>query len=422
MAEFAEVLINLLLILTLAWFVGKLFERIGYPAMMGELVAGIVFGPALLGILRPMEELEILAELGVFLLMVYVGMEMSPEDFGEVKREASFVAVGGLLIPFVLGYWVGLLIGAPVAGAFFVGIAMAATSLATKSRILVDLKLLRTRIAKVMVGGALMSDVGVLVLFAGVIGFVEMGTFDTVGIALVVAKAVTFFVVSVLIGMYLFPRLWRRMQVLMERYGFIDKTAAFTVFLLIALLFAVFAILAGLHLILGGFMAGLFLREVHFRKDIFAHMYDVTYDIAIGFFAPIFFVTATFALTLSVFQTALPILLMLVAVAFFSKIVGSWLFALPTRLTPREGLVVGLGMNGRGTVEIIIATIALERGLLNVPGFGPNDLFSMLVFIAILTTALVPATLKWGIDWLRRKGELVSMEPATPAAAPAPDP
>lgn len=84
--------------------------------------------------------------------------------------------------------------------------------------------------------------------------------------------------------------------------------------------------------------------------------------------------------------------------------------------------MVGLGMNGRGTVEIIIATIALERGLLNVPGFGPNDLFSMLVFIAILTTALVPATLKWGIDWLRRKGELVSMEPATPAAAPAPDP
>ncbi len=261
-----------------------------------------------------------------------------------------------------------------------------------------------------------------LVLFAGVIGFVDLGTFDAVGLGLVIAKAVAFFVVSLLIGIYLFPILWRRMQTLMERYGFIDKTAAFTVFLLVALFFAVFAILMGLHLILGGFMAGLFLREVHFRRDIFAHMYDVTYDIAIGFFAPIFFVTATFTLTLTVFQTALPILLLLVAVAFLSKIFGSWLFAVPTRMTVREGLVVGLGMNGRGTVEIIIATIALERGLLNVPGFGPNDLFSMLVFIAILTTAMVPATLKWGVDWLKRRGELVTMEPSAQPASPATDP
>lgn len=408
MAEFAQVLINLLLILTLAWTVGKLFERIGYPAMMGELVAGIIFGPALLGLLQPMDELVILAELGVFLLMVYVGMEMNPRDFVAVKREASFVALGGLLIPFSLGYWAGLLIGTSTGGAFFVGIAMAATSLATKSRILVDLRLLHTRIAKVMVGGALLSDVGVLVLFAGVIGFIEIGSFDALGIGLVVLKAVTFFVASVAIGLWVFPILWRRMQKLMERHGFIDKTSAFTVFLLVALFFAVFAVLAGLHLILGGFMAGLFLREVHFRRDIFVHMYDVLYDVAIGFFAPIFFVTATFALTLDVFRTELHILLLLVAVAFFSKILGSWLFALPTRLTPREGLVVGLGMNGRGTVEIIIAAIALERGII------ASDLFSMLVFIAILTTAFVPASLKWGVDWLRRRGELITMEDFTP--------
>lgn len=394
-------LLNLLAVLTLAWVFGKASERLGYPSMMGELFAGIVFGPALLGLLHPDAALDILAELGIFFLMVYVGMEMDVRELTEVKGPALLVAGGGLVVPFVAGYWFGLFVGETAAAAIFVGIALAATSLATKSRILVDLDLLDTRVAKVLVGGALISDVGILIVFAGAIGFVEVGELVVSQILFVAFEALLFFVISIAIGLYVFPRLWKRLQELMDRHDFVDKTATLTVFLLVAILFAGMAVLAGLHLILGGFMAGLFLREVHFRQDIFEHMYNVVYDLAIGFFAPIFFVVVTFDLTLSVFQEDLLVLLGLVGLAIATKVVGSWAFGAMSGLTSRESFVIGWGMNGRGTVEIIIASVAFSAGILS------SSLFSMLVFIAILTTAVVPATVRWGMGWLEKHGELV---------------
>lgn len=133
-------------------------------------------------------------------------------------------------------------------------------------------------------------------------------------------------------------------------------------------------------------------------------MHTVIYDLAMGLFAPIFFVTVGFDITFGVFSDSLGILVVLVAIAFLGKIVGSWLFSLPTSLTSREGLVVGFGMNGRGTVEIIIATVALEAGVID------TEMFSILVFIAIFTTALVPVTVTWGVRLLERADELVYVD------------
>jgi Kef-type K+ transport system membrane component KefB len=285
--------------------------------------------------------------------------------------------------------------------------AMAATSLATKSRILIDLDLLDTRIAGVLLGGALVADVGVLVAFAAILSFVELGTVDITGVGLIVGKTLGFFVIAIVVGDRVLPTAWDRLETQMERYEFVDTTAAFTVSLMVALAFAVLAIVVDLHMIIGGFVAGLFLRQADIHEDIFEHIYNVTYDMAIGVFAPIFFVTVGFDLTLAVFREDLVLLLVLVAVAFVSKIVGSWLFSLPTELTSREGFVVGLGMNGRGAVEIVIASIGLSAGVID------RGLFSILVFIAVFTTALVPPTMKWGVEWLDTVGELVRLEEVT---------
>lgn len=397
-------IVTLLLILALAWTFGLAAQRLGYPALMGELLAGIIFGPAILGVLQPAEELAIFAELGVFLLMVYVGLEVDVHDLFEMGPAALVVSIGGFLVPLGLGYGAGVIVGLPVGASVFIGMAMAATSLATKSRILIDLDLLDTRIAGVLLGGALIADVGVLVAFAGVMSFVELGTIDATGIALILGKTLGFFVVAILVGDRLLPPAWSRLETLMERYGFVDKTAAFTVALMISLAFALFAILVDLHMIIGGFVAGLFLRQADIHEEVFDHIYNVTYDLAIGVFAPIFFVTVGFELTLDVFTQDLLLLVLLTVIAFVSKIVGSWLFALPTELTSREGFVVGLGMNGRGAVEIVIASIGLSAGVID------TQLFSILVFIAVFTTALVPPTMKWGVQWLDRAGELVRFD------------
>lgn len=400
-------IVTLLLILALAWTFGLGAQRLGYPALMGELLAGIVFGPAILGVLQPADELAIFAELGVFLLMVYVGLEVDVHDLFEMGPAALIVSVGGFLVPLALGYAAGAFVGLSAGASMFIGMAMAATSLATKSRILIDLDLLETRIAGVLLGGALIADVGVLVAFAGVMNFVELGTFDAVNIGLIVGETLIFFVIAIIVGDRVLPVAWGWLETQMERYGFVDKTAAFTVSLMVSLAFALLAVVVDLHMIIGGFVAGLFLKQADIDEEIFDHIYNVTYDLAMGVFAPIFFVTVGFDLTLAVFRQDLVLLVLLIVVAFVSKIVGTWLFAVPTELTSREGFVVGLGMNGRGAVEIVIASIGLGAGVID------RELFSILVFIAVFTTALVPPTMKWGVEWLNKAGELVTLnEPA----------
>lgn len=407
-------LLNLLLVLTLAWSFGRLTERVGYPALMGELLAGILFGPTVVGLIHPTESIEIFAELGVFLLMIYVGMEVDLHDLFKLGPQSLMVALGGFVMPFGLGYAVGGFIGTTVEQSLFIGIAMAATSLATKSRILVDLEILDTRIAGVLLGGALLSDVGVMIVFAGIMGFIETGELTALGLGLVAGRAFLFFAAALVIGDRFLPYLWGQLEDWMERHEFVDKTSAFTVALVVALVFAFFAALVDLHMIIGGFMAGLFLRQAQLDPDIYQHMYDVMYDLAMGFFAPIFFVSVAFDLTLDVFTGSLDLLVLVVVAAFVGKIVGSWLFAFPTNLSWREGLVIGFGMNGRGTVEIVIVSIALSTGIIG------QELFSILVFTAILTTTLVPPTVKWGVDWLRQTDDLVFMDDLRPEAASEP--
>ncbi|QRV15102.1 cation:proton antiporter [Haloterrigena salifodinae] len=397
-------ILSLLLVLTVAWIFGGVAERFGYPTMMGELFAGIVFGPPLLGLLHPSELLTVLAELGVFLLMVFVGMEVDLRELFRLGPQSLLIAFGAFVIPFGLGYGAGIALDVSVGAALFLGLAMAATSLATKSRILADLELLDTRIANVLLGGALASDVGVLVAFAGVDSYVTAGAFDATEIGLILAKALAFFVITLLLGYRFLPVAWHHIERQRERYGFVDRTTAFTFALLVSMLFAYLATLAELHMIIGGFMAGMFLRQADVEPDLYEHMHTVIYDLAMGLFAPVFFVTVGFDITFGVFFDSLGVLIALVAIAFLGKIVGSWLFSLPTSLTSREGLVVGFGMNGRGTVEIIIATVALEAGVID------TQMFSILVFIAIFTTALVPVTVTWGVRLLERADELVYVD------------
>jgi Kef-type K+ transport system membrane component KefB len=187
----------------------------------------------------------------------------------------------------------GVLTIASVEGALFLGLTMAATSLATKSRILVDLDVLDTRIAGLLLGGALISDVGILITFAGVLGFIQAGSVNALDV-LLIGQALAFFAVTLFIDRRFLPRVWAKHETLGERYGFVDKTTAFSVALFVALLFGELAYLAGLYVIIGGFMAGLFLRRAELQPAIYEHMYNVMYDLAIGFFAPVFFVTVAF--------------------------------------------------------------------------------------------------------------------------------
>jgi Trk K+ transport system NAD-binding subunit len=188
----------------------------------------------------------------------------------------------------------------------------------------------------------------------------------------------------------------------MAQAGLTNRTLNATLILMVALLFSYMAELAGLHAILGAFIAGLFLREGMLERRLFADINKLVHDMSIGFLAPIFFVTAGFEVTFDVFQTDLWFLITVVAVATLGKIVGTALFYLPSGNGWREAVTVGVGMNDRGAVEIIIAGIGLQMGIID------NTIFSILVFMAIFTTATVPLLLTWSVNWLRDRDELVT--------------
>lgn len=393
-------ILNLLIILVAAWIGGSISKKLGYPAILGELVIGIILGPALIGILETSEMLSVLAEVGIILLMVYIGIEINFKDLGKASWPGLLAAAGGFLVPFVLGYYTIIYFGGTEMAALFVAIAVGVTSLATKSRILVDLKLLNTRIAYVLMAGALISDTLALVIFAGIVSFVDAGSIDTIGLIWVAGKAILFFAFTALAGIYALPLLGKYLTI----KGIKSRTLHFTLILIIVFGFAELAEIAGLHSILGAFMAGLFIREGIFNRQVSKEINEMFHDISIGFLAPIFFVSAGFNVTLDVFQTDLTLLIAVTVVAMLGKILGTALFYLPSGFGWREGIAVGTGMNGRGAVEIIIAGIGLQMGIISA------EIFSILVFMAIFTTLTVPVLLTWTTNWLKKRGELVHQE------------
>lgn len=386
-------LLQLLLVLIVAWLAGRVATRFGFPSVLGELAAGILLGPPILGLLSTSPALDVLAQLGIILMMLYIGMEIDPAEMKKASVGGFLAAIGGFITPFILCYLVIVgLGGTPLAGVF-VGMAAGVTSLATKSRILADLRLLDTRIAHVMMAGALIADTLSLIIFAGIVGLAEAGSFqmDAIGVAL--GKAALFFAAAFFVGLRVIPWIGQKMAAT-------GRGQAFTAVILIGLVYAEAAHLAGMHGILGAFLAGLFLRDSVIGRTLKSEVMGLVKDASVGFLAPIFFVTAGFAVSLDVIWREPGLLLAVIGLATLGKVVGTALFYLPTGHGWREGMVLGAAMNGRGAVEIIIAQIGLTMGLIT------QDIFSVLVFMAIATTATVPVFLKLGSDWLRRRGEL----------------
>jgi Kef-type K+ transport system membrane component KefB len=388
-------LMNLLLVLSSAWLAGRLTQRLGYPAVLGELLVGILLGPPLLGLLHGGPALSMLAELGVLLMMLYVGMEVDPRELRRASWPGLPAALAGFALPFALALWVTDQFGGTPMSGIFLGIAAGMTSLATGSRILSDMKLLDTRLAHVMMTAALVADTLALLIFAGATS--AGGEADFAALTLIGVKVAAFFVLVALVGVLALPFLWGHLH----KAGLTDRTSHFTLVLVTAVLFGELAEIAGLHAILGAFVAGMFLRENVLGRSLSHELMGVVREASLGFLAPIFFVTAGFHVSFTSLLERPGLFLAVLAVAVVGKIVAVSLSYVLTGHGWREGVVTGAAMNGRGAVEIIIAGLGYELGLLS------QEFFSVLVVASLCATALTPPLLKPGVAWLARRGELI---------------
>ncbi len=388
--------VALVTLLVAAWTAGWVARRIGYPSVLGELLAGIVLGPPLLGWLSDGAGLDVLGELGVILMMLWIGTELDLANLRKASRAGLYAAVGGFVVPFAGGLLVMRLFGFDWIAAIFVGAAVGVTSLATKSRILADLRLFDTRIAYVLLAGALLSDTATLVVFAGVLSFGREGVSGVGATAGVLVQAVVFFGVMAAAAAVA-PKVGAWTQ---ERLGADGPRWGLPVLVTVGLAGAALAEALGLHAILGSFLAGMVARRGLLSERTERESADLLQRLSIGILAPVFFTTAGFEIDLGAVVDNLPLVAAVIAVATFGKILGTALAYVPTGHGWREGVVVGAAMNGRGAVEIIVAGIGVEQGLIT------PEVFTVLVVMAVLTTASVPVMLKLGVEWLRSRGEL----------------
>jgi Kef-type K+ transport system membrane component KefB len=373
----AEVITDLFLVLLAAKLGDEIFKRIGQPAIIGEILAGVLIGPSVLGIVELGEVLEVFAELGVIFLLFWVGLETRISEMRAVGGAALSVGTIGVVLPFAGGIGLALALGEETGTAVFLGAALAATSVGITSAVLLQLGLTKTRAARTLLGAAIVDDILALILVAVATGIAAEGGLDLTELLVVVGLAVGFVAFFALGGTRLMAR---RPQILHEP-RFSESPLLPAVILCLGV--AVLAAQIGLAAIIGAFLAGLMVaetKEQHPIEDEVAPLY--------AFFPPFFFAAIGIQLDLGALidLETLALLAAVTAVAAVTKYAGAWLGA--RGLSREERGMVAVGMVPRGEVGIIIAGIGAAAGVVD------DQLFAVIVAMSILTTLAVPPVLR----------------------------
>lgn len=377
-AHGSELLLALFVIVAAAKVGAELFERLRQPAVVGEILAGVLIGPGVLGWVAPNDITRALAEIGVVFLLFSVGLETRPAAIVKVGRTAGVVALLGVAVPFACGWALMAAWGFDTIEALFIGAALVATSVGITARVLSELGQIEARSSRVILGAAVIDDIlGLLVVAA--VGSAAAGSLDYAQLGMTALLALGFVAVIAFVGAPLLTRFAPRIV-----GGLRMGNAPFAAAVVLCLGLAVAAGTIGVAAIIGAFLAGLAIAEPAERDP---HLHQQVRG-ATELVVPFFLVGIGMQLDLQAFADAgtawLAAAVTLAAVA--SKLVACGAAALP--LGRRAALQVGVGMVPRGEVGIVVAQIGLGLGVLS------NQLFAVVLFMAIATTLVTPPVLR----------------------------
>lgn len=384
--------LTLAAMLVAAKLLGELAERVGQPAVLGELIAGAVLGGSVLGIVPTSgpagEVVHVLAELGVVLLLFEIGLETDLREMFRVGPASLAVASVGVAVPFLLGFLFWAYAPHPATRstvdlttvAIFVGATLTATSVGITARVLSDLNRMSSPEARIIIGAAVIDDVLGLVILTVVTGLAEGASLAPLGVLRILVVAVGFLVIAVLAGRFAAPKLFDLVVRMRVRYVLLVAAIAFLLGL------AAVAALAGSALIIGAFAAGLILSGTNQFDTIEREVRPVA-----SIFAPIFFVSVGASVNLRLLDPTQPgaagilgVAGVLTLLAIVGKIAAGW--AAPWLRFRR--LVVGVGMIPRGEVGLIFADIGRRAGVLDQAVFGA------ILLMVMATTFVAPPGLK----------------------------
>ena len=383
MQHASDILFTLFVVFIAAQLGGEIAQRLKLPGVVGEIAAGCVVGPSLLGLITPDQiavgmPLDVLAEIGVVLLLFSVGLETRLEDLKKVGKVAFLVGVLGVVIPFGMGSLWAHGSGFSWDKSLFVAAAFVATSAGITARVLQELHALQRIESKVILGAAVIDDILAMLLLGVVVSLQGGGGFDPLHLLVVLAGAIGFIA---LIG-------WGGTRVMRWNSNWLEKPrdphSPLMIVLAMCLGLAYLSTLFGLAAIIGAFLAGMIASETQQRHTLEKQMMPL-----LALLTPFFFVVTGSKIDLHELANAdaLIMLAVITVIAIVSKLAGGWLGSLS--LGRRSATIIGFGMVPRGEVGVVIASLGLTAGVFT------NRMYAIIVAMSLLTAMVTPPVLAW---------------------------
>jgi Kef-type K+ transport system membrane component KefB len=388
-------------------------EKFGQPTIVGNILGGLFVGPFFLTILdlfnsrsenivmndmieylKPETvEMEVffIVDLSVIMLMFASGIETRIKDFIASFRTGIITAALGIIIPFGLGFGGAYLYLGDALVAFYVGAALSITAVALSIATLIQIDAIRSRFGMTIVNAAIVDDIIGIIILSVLLSFSSTGHFPN---AISVSGTVILSVIFVILSIFVVPRVLKK---IFRNLKDLSTTEKIGIGILMAGLFAVIAHVMGLHLMIGAFLGGMAIRDSLSRRT----MQSIS-RWSFGFFAPVFFAWVGFSVTFS--GLAISILVpMLILLGFLGKLIGAGIGARFSGLSWPEAILVGIGMNGKAAVELVLASVALQSGVIE------RDLYSAVVIFAAFMAISTPMMLKWVTKKFVEKGWIEDM-------------
>ena len=367
---------EMLLVFGSAKLLAEIFERLSQPGIVGEILAGVVIGPGVLGWMSPNEFLTALANLGAMFLLFRVGLEVKSSELLRVGGAATLVATLGVVVPFFLGWGILLMWGESQISSIFMGATMVATSVGITAQVLASRNLLNERASKIILAAAVIDDVlGLLVL--AFVSSLAKGRLNLLDLSLTALLAVGF---TLIVAKWGGPAMIRFVPGLHEKLRVTEAQFSLSMVLLFAL--SLLAVYVGVAAIVGAFLAGLALAE-----SVGARVKDLVHGVT-ELLVPFFLAGIGLHMDLSVFahMPALLLAMTILVAAIVSKLVGCGLGAI--RFGRKDALRIGVGMIPRGEVGMVVAQVGLGLGVI------AQNVYGVAVFMAVATTMIAPPLLK----------------------------
>ena len=394
---------NLLILLVTARIFGEIFERFKQPAMIGEIIAGIILGPSIFNLIHRTEDIKVISELGIFLLVIIAGLEINIDDIlKSLKGRNIIISLMAFFIPIFGGVAVGYFFDQDIMTNVFIGLCVAITALPVSIRILMDLGKINSEVGQKIISIAIFDDVLALSILGVLLNIKDTDMSVT---SILKAGSLSFFKLIVFISLLTFAyllikKVLRKGNYIQESLDKIvsllkGKEPLFALFFAFVLLFSTVTENLGLHFIVGAFFAAMLISDSLIGKDNLKAVETTTSNMAMGFLAPIFFAGIGLEFNISSIDN-IGLLVAVIAVSYLSKIAGGYFGGTLAKLSKKVSLTLGIGLNARGIMELVIANIAYKNGLIS------TEVFSILVIMGVLTTLTTPFLLKRAFERLEK--------------------